>query len=77
MDISDARHAGERRGRDLLRESGGVLGGALPGSPGISSQLGRLAAELLFARLADDQRPPQRVVRPAELVVRGSGEIAP
>jgi hypothetical protein len=77
MEMSDARHAGERRGRDLLRDSGGVVGGALPGGPGISSQFGRLAAELLFARLTDDQRAPQRVVLLAELVVRGSGQIAP
>jgi LacI family transcriptional regulator, galactose operon repressor len=37
--------------------------------------LGRLAAELLFARLAGDLRPPQRIVVPVQLVVRGSGEI--
>lgn len=75
MDIPDTRHAGERRGRDLPPESGGVAGGALLGSPGVSSQLGRLAAELPFARLADDQRPPLRVALPTELVVRGSGLV--
>jgi LacI family transcriptional regulator len=39
--------------------------------------MGRRAAELLFARLAGDERPPQRVVLPTELVPRGSGEIRP
>ncbi len=77
MDILDARHAGERRGRDLVRESGGVAGEALPGGLGVSFQLGRLAAELSFARPADGQRSPQRVVLSAELLVRGSGEIVP
>jgi LacI family transcriptional regulator len=38
-------------------------------------QMGRLAAELLFARLAGDSRPPQRIVVPVRLVVRGSGEV--
>ena len=37
--------------------------------------MGRLAAELLFARLAGDGRPPQRIVVPVRLVVRGSGEV--
>lgn len=37
--------------------------------------LGRAAAELLFARLADDSQPPQHVVLPTRLVPRGSGEI--
>jgi LacI family transcriptional regulator, galactose operon repressor len=41
------------------------------------AELGRRAAELLFARLSGDRRPPQRVVLPTELVVRGSGEVAP
>ena len=39
------------------------------------SEVGRAAAELLFARLAGDSRPPQRISIPARLVVRGSGEI--
>jgi hypothetical protein len=32
MDLSDARATSERRGRDLLPETGGVATGALPGS---------------------------------------------
>jgi LacI family transcriptional regulator, galactose operon repressor len=40
-------------------------------------RMGRRAAELLFARLAGDERPPQRIVLPTELVARGSGEIRP
>jgi LacI family transcriptional regulator len=40
-------------------------------------EMGRRAAELLFARIAGDERPPQRVVLPTELVVRGSGEVRP
>jgi LacI family transcriptional regulator len=39
------------------------------------SEVGRAAAELLFARLAGDSRPPQRISIPMRLVVRGSGEI--
>jgi LacI family transcriptional regulator len=39
--------------------------------------MGRTAAELLFARIAGDERPPLRVVLPTELVVRGSGEVSP
>lgn len=39
--------------------------------------LGRQAAELLFARLAGDDRPPQHLILPTELVVRGSGELPP
>jgi LacI family transcriptional regulator, galactose operon repressor len=38
--------------------------------------MGRAGAELLFARLSGDERPPQRIVLPTELVPRGSGEIA-
>ena len=37
-----------------------------------ASALGRIAAELLFARIAGDRRPVQRVVLPTRLVVRGS-----
>lgn len=40
-------------------------------------ELGRKAAELLFARLSGDERPPQRIVLPTKLVVRGSGEVHP
>ena len=36
-------------------------------------ELGRSAAELLFARLAGDSRPPQRIVIPTHLIQRGSG----
>ena len=39
--------------------------------------MGRLAATRLFARLDGDDSPPQRMLVPTELVVRGSGEIAP
>jgi LacI family transcriptional regulator len=41
------------------------------------SRLGEEAAALVFARLEGDDRPAQRVIVPAELVPRGSGEIAP
>jgi LacI family transcriptional regulator len=41
------------------------------------SQLGREAANLLFARLAGDRSPPRRVVLPTRLVARGSGELRP
>jgi LacI family transcriptional regulator len=37
--------------------------------------LGRIAAELLFARLAGDRSPSSHVVVPTRLVARGSGEI--
>jgi LacI family transcriptional regulator len=40
-------------------------------------EMGRQAAELLFARLSGDEQPPQRVILPTELVVRGSGEVRP
>lgn len=40
-------------------------------------RLGRLAAELLFARLDGDVSPPQTHVVPTGMVVRGSGEIRP
>jgi LacI family transcriptional regulator len=39
--------------------------------------MGERAAELAFARLDGDERPPQRVTIPTELVVRGSGEVSP
>ena len=38
-------------------------------------EVGRSAAELLFARLAGDSRPPQRIVIPTRLIQRGSGEV--
>lgn len=40
-------------------------------------ELGRQAAELCCRRLGGDGRPPQRVVLPTTLVVRGSGEVVP
>lgn len=40
-----------------------------------ASELGRIAAELLFARIAGDRRPIQRVVLPTKIVPRGSGEL--
>jgi LacI family transcriptional regulator len=40
-------------------------------------EMGRAGAELLFARMAGDSRPPQRIVIPTRVVARGSGEIAP
>ena len=41
------------------------------------SELGRTAAELLFARIDGDSSPSKRVVVPTTLIERGSGEIAP
>lgn len=41
------------------------------------AELGKAAAELLFARLSGDQNPPHRIVLPARLVPRGSGEVRP
>jgi LacI family transcriptional regulator len=40
-----------------------------------ASELGRIAAELLFARIAGDRRPIQRIVLPTRIVPRGSGEL--
>src|SRR4051812_48130692 len=40
-------------------------------------EIGRAAAELLFARLDGDTGPSRRVELPTRLVARGSGEIAP
>lgn len=42
-----------------------------------AAEIGRLAAELAFARLEGHSDPPQRVVVPTELVARGSGEVTP
>jgi LacI family transcriptional regulator len=40
-------------------------------------RLGREAVALAFARLAGDERPPRTITVDTELVVRGSGEVAP
>jgi LacI family transcriptional regulator len=40
-----------------------------------ASELGRVAAQLLFSRIAGDRRPIRRVVLPTRLVPRGSGEL--
>jgi LacI family transcriptional regulator len=42
-----------------------------------SFRLGAEAAALAFARLDGSKAPPQRIVLDTELVVRGSGEVAP
>ena len=39
-------------------------------------RIGQLAAELAFSRIDGDDRKPQRLVVPTELVLRGSGEIS-
>jgi LacI family transcriptional regulator len=39
------------------------------------AELGRAAAELLFARMDGDREPPRRIVLPARLIPRGSGEL--
>jgi LacI family transcriptional regulator len=39
------------------------------------TEMGRRAAQLLFARINGYAEPPQRIVLPIEMVVRGSGEI--
>ena len=41
------------------------------------AELGKAAADLLFARLDGDREPPRRVVLPARLTARGSGETPP
>ena len=52
-------------------------------TPGITvvaqdvARLGRVAAELLFRRLAGDRGPAERIEVATELVQRGSGEIPP
>jgi LacI family transcriptional regulator len=40
-----------------------------------AADLGRRAAELLAQRVAGDESPPQRIVLPTALIVRGSGEV--
>lgn len=42
-----------------------------------AADLGRRAADLLAQRLAGDDSPPQRIVLPTALIVRGSGEVKP
>lgn len=42
-----------------------------------TSRLGRLATQLLFARLDGDDSPPRTHVIPIDMIVRGSGEIKP
>ncbi|TDV54040.1 LacI family DNA-binding transcriptional regulator [Actinophytocola oryzae] len=41
------------------------------------AELGNAAAELLFRRLDGDREPPRRIVLPARLIPRGSGETPP
>ncbi len=41
------------------------------------AELGKAAAELLFARLDGDREPPRRLVLPVRLTPRGSGEVRP
>lgn len=41
------------------------------------AELGKAAAELLFARLEGDREPPRRLVLPVRLTPRGSGEVRP
>jgi LacI family transcriptional regulator len=41
------------------------------------ADLGSAAAELLFERLDGDREPPRRIVLPARLTARGSGETPP
>ena len=40
-------------------------------------EIGRRAAELLFARLDGDRGPSRRIVVPTTLIERGSGELPP
>jgi LacI family transcriptional regulator len=52
-------------------------------TPGITvvaqdpAEMGRIAAELLFRRLADEDGPAQRIKLATRLIERGSGEIPP
>lgn len=52
-------------------------------SPGVTvvaqdlSRIGGLAAEMLFARIAGDNRPARTIALPTRLLPRGSGEIGP
>jgi LacI family transcriptional regulator len=42
----------------------------------LPEDMGRIAAEIAYARLEGDDGPPQRRTIPCELVARGSGEVA-
>lgn len=57
-----------------------VLGDVLkPGLTAVAQEpqeVGRIAAERLFARLDGDDSPVERIIVPTRLVARGSGEIA-
>lgn len=37
-------------------------------------RIGQVAAQLAFSRIDGDERPPQRIMLPVDLIVRGSGE---
>lgn len=39
-------------------------------------RIGQVAAQIAFSRIDGDERSPQRVMLPVDLIVRGSGEIA-
>ncbi len=38
-------------------------------------RIGQVAAQLAFSRIDGDEQPPQRVMLPVDLIVRGSGEV--
>jgi LacI family transcriptional regulator len=39
-------------------------------------RIGQVGAQIAFSRIDGDERPPQRVMLPVDLIVRGSGEIS-
>jgi LacI family transcriptional regulator len=39
-------------------------------------RIGQVAAQLAFSRIDGDERPPQRVMLPVDLIARGSGEVS-
>jgi LacI family transcriptional regulator len=39
-------------------------------------RIGQVAAQIAFSRIDGDERPPQRVMLPVDLIARGSGEIS-
>jgi LacI family transcriptional regulator len=41
------------------------------------AEMGQAAADRLFHRMSGDDSPPQRIVLPTRLLIRGSGEIRP
>jgi LacI family transcriptional regulator len=41
------------------------------------SEIGHLAATMLFARIDGDRSPARTVVVPTRLIARGSGELPP